>query len=134
MRSHWVRMCQTPVVCQTLPPEATSALELPIRTGSEEDYDTITANAPRLLIPVEQAKDHAALADKITLRFTRLVSNQVAWVEMDDNGRKSVVQMRVMRCVEGQPFSRPGLGLTLATYRRMKGGLCPVTHSKKHVV
>eukprot|EP00965_Chrysotila_dentata_P060920 2019188-Pleurochrysis_carterae.AAC.2 len=32
-----------------------------------------------------------------------------------------------MRCSSSQPFSRPGLAFTLATFQRMKDGLCPVT-------
>eukprot|EP00965_Chrysotila_dentata_P069239 2288193-Pleurochrysis_carterae.AAC.1 len=51
-----------------------------------------------------------------------------AWVEIDDNGRKSVVQVRVLRCVDGkQPFAYPWLELTWETYRRMTDGLCPTT-------
>eukprot|EP00965_Chrysotila_dentata_P226987 6195732-Pleurochrysis_carterae.AAC.1 len=125
IQRHQVRMCRTPEVCLTLPPEATSARELPIRTCPAEDYDTITATTLRLLmVPVDQAEDYAALAEEVTSRYTSLVFNQVAWVEINDNGRKSVVRVRVMRCTEGQPFSRPGLGLTTATYRRVKNGLC----------
>eukprot|EP00965_Chrysotila_dentata_P183737 6066756-Pleurochrysis_carterae.AAC.4 len=120
---HQVQVCQTLEVCPTLPPEATSARELPIRSCSADDFDNSTATALRMLIRVEQAEDYAARAYEITSRFTRLVSNQVAWVEIDDNGRKSVVQVRVMRCTEGLPFSRPGLGLTPATYRRIKWSL-----------
>eukprot|EP00965_Chrysotila_dentata_P093231 3079699-Pleurochrysis_carterae.AAC.1 len=70
---HLVRMCQTPEVCRILPPEATSALELPSRTCIEEECDTITATALlRLLLHVDQAEDYAARADQITSRFTRL--------------------------------------------------------------
>eukprot|EP00965_Chrysotila_dentata_P039071 1299316-Pleurochrysis_carterae.AAC.1 len=56
------------------------------------------------------------------------MSESVAWVEIDDNGRKSVVQVRVLKCRDGQqPFAYPWLGLTWATYRRMADGLCPTT-------
>eukprot|EP00965_Chrysotila_dentata_P244388 6205956-Pleurochrysis_carterae.AAC.2 len=113
---HLVRMCQTPEVCTVLPPEAiTLAYELPVPSCAAENHDNITATALRQLIPVDQAEDYAALAAEVTSRFTKLVSNQVAWVEIEDNGRKSVVQR----------FSRPGLRLTPATYRRVKDGLLP---------
>eukprot|EP00965_Chrysotila_dentata_P012249 402375-Pleurochrysis_carterae.AAC.1 len=92
MLLHWVRLCQTSEVCYILPPESTLAYKLPIRTGPEEDYDTITASALRMMTGSEDAEEHAARADPITSRFTRLMSDHVAWVEIEDNGRKSVVQ------------------------------------------
>eukprot|EP00965_Chrysotila_dentata_P001413 46069-Pleurochrysis_carterae.AAC.1 len=122
-----VRMCQTPEVCWLLPPEATSAHVLPIRIGPEHDYDVITASALQLMTRSANAEEHAASADQITSRATGLMSDCVAWVEIDDNGRKSVVQVRVLRCVDGKPFATPWLGLTWATYRRMTDGLCPTT-------
>eukprot|EP00965_Chrysotila_dentata_P156162 5159254-Pleurochrysis_carterae.AAC.1 len=58
------------------------------------------------------------------------MSDSVAWVEINDNGRNSVVQVRVLKCRDGKrPFAYPCLGLTWATYRRMTGGLCPTTLS-----
>eukprot|EP00965_Chrysotila_dentata_P247323 6207684-Pleurochrysis_carterae.AAC.1 len=123
-----VRMYQTPETCYLLPPEATEAHRLPIRIGPEHDIDISTASTLRLITGSANAEEHAASADQITSRATRLMSDCVAWVEIDDNGRKSVVQVRVLRCADGrQPFAYPWLGLTWATYRRMTNGLCLTT-------
>eukprot|EP00965_Chrysotila_dentata_P132473 4380768-Pleurochrysis_carterae.AAC.3 len=67
----------------------------------------------------EDAEEHAARADQITSRVTRLMSDHVAWIEIDDNGRNSVVQVRVMRCADGRPFSDSGTGLTWVNFQRM---------------
>eukprot|EP00965_Chrysotila_dentata_P175186 5782776-Pleurochrysis_carterae.AAC.3 len=88
---HQIRMCQTPELCPNLPPEAANAHELAVRVCIEENDDSITATkALRQVIPGKQLGDHAAHAPAITVRMTGLWSKQVAWVEIDDTGRKSV--------------------------------------------
>eukprot|EP00965_Chrysotila_dentata_P205382 6182923-Pleurochrysis_carterae.AAC.4 len=83
--------------------------KLPVRACTKENHDTITATALRRLIPRDESDVYVARVPAITSRLlTRLGSNQVACVEFDDNGRKSVVQVRVMKCTDGQPFARPG--------------------------
>eukprot|EP00965_Chrysotila_dentata_P073079 2415286-Pleurochrysis_carterae.AAC.1 len=61
-----------------------------------------------------------------------LHSKYVAWIEIDHDGRKSVVQVRVLRTVHTDihPFAYPWVGLTLETYRRIRDGLCPTTPPK----
>eukprot|EP00965_Chrysotila_dentata_P117156 3871603-Pleurochrysis_carterae.AAC.1 len=62
-----------------------------------------------------------ACADRLTSRATAgLHSDFVAWIEIDNACRKSVVQMRVLRTGRGnRPFAYSWIGLTRETYRRM---------------
>eukprot|EP00965_Chrysotila_dentata_P107964 3565709-Pleurochrysis_carterae.AAC.1 len=104
------------------------AHQLKIHIGSQHDIDVITATALRMITRLDDAEEYTASADLITSRATGLLSESVAWVEIDDNGRKSVVQVRVLKCRDDkQPFAYSWLGLTWATYRRMTDGLCPTT-------
>eukprot|EP00965_Chrysotila_dentata_P037714 1254378-Pleurochrysis_carterae.AAC.1 len=65
---------------------------LKIYTGPHYDTDVITAMALRRITGLDNAEEYTASADQITSRATGLISESVAWVEIDDNGRKSVVQ------------------------------------------
>eukprot|EP00965_Chrysotila_dentata_P059988 1989696-Pleurochrysis_carterae.AAC.1 len=77
---------------------------------------------------MDNTEEYTARADQLISLVTGLYSESVAWVEIDDDGRKSVVQVRVLKCGHGkQPFAYPWLGLTRATYRRMTDALCPTT-------
>eukprot|EP00965_Chrysotila_dentata_P077257 2550821-Pleurochrysis_carterae.AAC.1 len=70
-----------------------------------------------MICGLDNTEEYTASADQITSRVTGLLSESVAWVEIDDNGRKSVVQVRVLKCGDGrQPFAYAWLGLTWATY------------------
>eukprot|EP00965_Chrysotila_dentata_P093776 3099628-Pleurochrysis_carterae.AAC.1 len=81
-----------------------------------------------MITGLDNAEEYTASADQITSRATGLLSESVAWVEIDDDGRKSVMQVRVLKCRDGrQPFAFSWLGLTWETYQRMTGGLCPTT-------
>eukprot|EP00965_Chrysotila_dentata_P070890 2343130-Pleurochrysis_carterae.AAC.1 len=71
---------------------------------------------------MDNPEEYTARADQLSSRTTGLYSESVAWVEIDDDGRKSVVQVRVLKTGHGtQPFASPWLGLTQATYRSLTG-------------
>eukprot|EP00965_Chrysotila_dentata_P246378 6207124-Pleurochrysis_carterae.AAC.1 len=98
------------------------AHQLKIRVGPQHDLDAITATALRMITGLNNAEEYTASADQITSRATGLLSGSIAWVEIDNNGRKSVLQVRVLKCRDGrQPFAYSWLGLTWATYQRMTG-------------
>eukprot|EP00965_Chrysotila_dentata_P020930 693329-Pleurochrysis_carterae.AAC.1 len=65
---------------------------LKIHIGLQHNIDVITATALRMITGLDNAEEYTASADQITSRATGLLSKSVAWVEIDDNGRKSVVQ------------------------------------------
>eukprot|EP00965_Chrysotila_dentata_P021826 723162-Pleurochrysis_carterae.AAC.1 len=60
-------------------------------------------------------------AERLTSRTTAgLHSDFVVWIEIDNDGRKSVVQIRVLRTGRGnQPFAYSWISLTRETHRRM---------------
>eukprot|EP00965_Chrysotila_dentata_P146318 4832065-Pleurochrysis_carterae.AAC.1 len=77
---------------------------------------------------MDNTEEYTDRADQLISRATGLYSKSVAWVEIDDDGRKSVVQARVLKTGhDNQPFAFSWLGLTRATYRRVTDGLCPTT-------
>ena len=99
-----------------------------IYVGLRYEADFITDKALREIAGMDNTEEYEARADQLISRATGLYSESVAWVEIDDDGRKSVVQVRVLKTGRGnQPFAFSWLGLTRETYRRMTDGLCPTT-------
>eukprot|EP00965_Chrysotila_dentata_P098322 3250767-Pleurochrysis_carterae.AAC.1 len=91
----------------------------PLKTyvGLNYETDFITDLALQMISELDNTEEYTARADQLISRVTGLFSESVAWVEIDDNGRKSVVQVRVLKCGHGrQSFWYPWLGLTRATY------------------
>eukprot|EP00965_Chrysotila_dentata_P114029 3770776-Pleurochrysis_carterae.AAC.1 len=124
-----VRLCQTPEVCCLLPLEATMAHLVKTYAGLNYETDFITNKALRDISELNNTEEYTACADQFVSRATAgLYSVSVAWVEIDDDSRKSVVQVRVLKTGRGnQPFAYSWIGLTQETYRRMLDGLCPTT-------
>eukprot|EP00965_Chrysotila_dentata_P078172 2577171-Pleurochrysis_carterae.AAC.1 len=85
-----VRLCQTPEVCCLLPSEATTAHLVKIHTGLNYEVDFITDKALREISKLDDLERCTADADELYSRVTGLYSYSVAWVEIDDDGRKSV--------------------------------------------
>eukprot|EP00965_Chrysotila_dentata_P173853 5739387-Pleurochrysis_carterae.AAC.1 len=102
----------------------------PLKTYVGLDYETdfSTDLGLRMISGLDSTEEYTARADQLISRVTGLYSESVAWIEIDDTGRKSVVQVRVLTCQRGrQGFWYPWLGITRATNQRMNSGLCPTT-------
>eukprot|EP00965_Chrysotila_dentata_P142504 4710771-Pleurochrysis_carterae.AAC.1 len=63
-----------------------------IYTGLHYEADFITDKALREISGMDNPEEYTAKADQLFSRATGLYSESVVWVEIDDDGRKSVVQ------------------------------------------
>eukprot|EP00965_Chrysotila_dentata_P145693 4812762-Pleurochrysis_carterae.AAC.1 len=97
-----VRFYQTPEVCCLLPPEATMVRPLKTYVGLNYETDFITDLGLQMISGLDITEEYTARADQLLSRATGLYSEAVAWVEIDDNGRKSVVQVRVLKNGHGR--------------------------------
>eukprot|EP00965_Chrysotila_dentata_P079493 2621577-Pleurochrysis_carterae.AAC.1 len=84
-------------------------------------YETafITDRALREISGLDSTEKYTACADQFTSRATAgFHSKYVAWIEIDYDGRKSVVQVRVLRTehVDMHPFAYSWIGLTMSVY------------------
>eukprot|EP00965_Chrysotila_dentata_P046145 1534193-Pleurochrysis_carterae.AAC.2 len=79
-------------------PEATTAHPVTTYVGLRYEADFITDKALRKISGLHNTEEYTARADQLTSRATGLFSESVAWVEIDDDGRKSVVQVGVLKC------------------------------------
>eukprot|EP00965_Chrysotila_dentata_P148297 4895946-Pleurochrysis_carterae.AAC.1 len=50
----------------------------------------------------DNTEEYTARADQLLSRATGLYSEAVAWVEINDNGHKTVVQVRMLKCGYGR--------------------------------
>eukprot|EP00965_Chrysotila_dentata_P153029 5057472-Pleurochrysis_carterae.AAC.1 len=91
------------------------------------ETDFITDKALRDIAGLDNPEEYTACADQLVSRVTAgLHSVSVTWIEIDDDGRKSVMQVRELKTGRGdQPFAYSWIGLTQETCRRMFDGLCP---------